>query len=91
MLPRELLTVYASGAIEALGVAHGFAWQPLAARLVGDLMLQPDAAQRSDSRRQAIMQRGAAAFTKWSADPRGFAADDFKLLVASEARASRFA
>lgn len=92
MLPRELLAVYACGALEALCATHGLEWQPLAVRLIEDLLFAPDAVatwvRKSDSSRQAVMQLGAAAFAEWSADPREFAADDFKLLVAAKARVS---
>jgi len=98
MLPRELLAIYAYGPLAFLCRKHDLNPREMATRLFHETLGASEedaegkaaafarAVQERGSHLRSAMRRGAQAFAHWQADPRGFAADDFRVLVLESAR-----
>ena len=98
MLPRELLAIYAYGPLAVLCCERGLHARELATRLFHETLgaSEEDAEGKAAALERAVrergshmrsaMRRGVQAFADWQADPRDFAADDFRMLVVQSAR-----
>lgn len=100
MLSRILLASYAGGALAALADDAGLdaethgeliiqvlreVLEMTAAEAEQHAALLMSSAASTNPRLREIMQRGAAAFTEWQADPADFVPVDFRKLIASVA------